>query len=103
MSLSIVTVHFLVHLLISNEILDQAAYCSRSQFEARRYLGGITFAVKLTKGYEKKKVLEKCTFLTISRNNMSFAGSIQMIFFPMLTCTIGFQGGPNEMAAAYFP
>ena len=34
---------------------------------------------------------------------MSFAGSIQMIFFPMLTCTIGFQGGPNKMAAANFP
>ena len=44
--------------------------------------------------------------LIISPNNMSFAGSIQMIFFPMpLTCTIGFQGarGPNKMAAAYFP
>ena len=33
---------------------------------------------------------------------MSFAGSIQMIFFSMLTCTIGSQGGPNKMAAANF-
>ena len=33
---------------------------------------------------------------------MSFAGSIQMIFFPMLTCKIGFQGGPDKMAAANF-
>ena len=33
---------------------------------------------------------------------MSFAGSIQIIFFSMLTCTIGSQGGPNKMAAANF-
>ena len=33
---------------------------------------------------------------------MSFAGSIQMIFYSMLTCTIGSQGGPNKMAAANF-
>ena len=33
----------------------------------------------------------------------SFAGSIQtMIFFSILTCTIGSQGGPNKMAAANF-
>ena len=33
---------------------------------------------------------------------MSFAGSIQMILYSMLTCTIGSQGGPNKMAAANF-
>ena len=33
---------------------------------------------------------------------MSFAGSIQMIFFSMLTCTLGSQGRPNNMAAANF-
>ena len=33
---------------------------------------------------------------------MSFAGSIQMIFFSMLTCAIESQGGPNKMAAANF-
>ena len=33
---------------------------------------------------------------------MSFAGSIQMILFSMLICTIGSQGGPNKMAAANF-
>ena len=33
---------------------------------------------------------------------MSFAGSIQMIFFSMQTCTIGSQGGPNKMASAKF-
>ena len=33
---------------------------------------------------------------------MSFAGSIQMIFFSKLTCTMGSQGGPNKMAAANF-
>ena len=33
---------------------------------------------------------------------MSFAGSIQMTFFSMLTCTIGSQGGPNKMATANF-
>ena len=32
----------------------------------------------------------------------SFAGSILMIFFSILTCTIGSQGGPNKMAAANF-
>ena len=31
-----------------------------------------------------------------------FAGSIQMIFFSMLTCAIGSQGGPNKMAASNF-
>ena len=44
---------------------------------------------------------EKCIF-PIQRNDMTFAGSIQMIFFLMLTCTIEWQGGPNEMAAANF-
>ena len=33
---------------------------------------------------------------------MSFAGSIQMIFFSMLTCTEVSQGGPNKMASANF-
>ena len=33
---------------------------------------------------------------------MWFAGCIQMIFFSMLACTIGSQGGPNNMAAANF-
>ena len=33
---------------------------------------------------------------------MSFAGSTQMIFSSMQTCTIGSQGGPNKMAAANF-
>jgi len=32
----------------------------------------------------------------------SFAGSNQMIFLSMLTCTIWSQGGPNKMAAANF-
>ena len=36
------------------------------------------------------------------RNNMWFAGSIQMIFFSMLTCTTGSQGGHNKMAATNF-
>ena len=33
---------------------------------------------------------------------MSFAGSIQMIFFSMLTCTIGSQGGSNKMPTTLF-
>ena len=33
---------------------------------------------------------------------MSFAGSIQVLFFSMQICTIGSQGGPNKMAAANF-
>jgi len=33
---------------------------------------------------------------------MSFAGSFLMIFFSMLTCTLGSRGGPNKMAAANF-
>ena len=33
---------------------------------------------------------------------MSFEGSIQMIFFSMLTCTIGSEGSPNKMVAAHF-
>ena len=32
----------------------------------------------------------------------SFAGSIQMIFFSRLTCTIRSQGDPNKMAATNF-
>ena len=32
----------------------------------------------------------------------SFAGSIQMIFFSMLTFKIGSQGGPDKMAPANF-
>lgn len=32
---------------------------------------------------------------------MSFAGGIQMIFFPMLTCTMEFQGGANMIAANF--
>ena len=35
-------------------------------------------------------------------SNMSFAGSIQMIFFSMLICTIVSQCSPNKMAAANF-
>ena len=33
---------------------------------------------------------------------MSFAGSIQMIFFSMLTCAIRSQGGSNKMVASNF-
>ena len=36
------------------------------------------------------------------RNNMWFAGGIKMIFFSMLTCTTGSQGGPNKIPAANF-
>ena len=39
---------------------------------------------------------------SLFRRITSFAGSIQMIFFSMLTCAIGSQGGHNEMAAANF-
>ena len=31
-----------------------------------------------------------------------FAGSTEMIFFSIRTCTIGCQGGPNKMAAVNF-
>ena len=31
-----------------------------------------------------------------------FVGSTEMIFFSILTCTIGSQGGPNKMAALNF-
>ena len=33
---------------------------------------------------------------------MSFAGSIQMIFFSLIICTIGSQGDTNKTAAANF-
>ena len=51
--------------------------------------------------------LDKITFMKNVPSSLfsgitSFAGSIRMIFFSTLTCTIVSQGGPNKTAAANF-
>ena len=81
-------------------------HCSRShKIEASgTTLSGVwtTVAVKLTICHGENKVQEKCTFFTIQRNNQSFVGSFEVIFFSKLTCTIGSQSSPDKMVAGNF-
>ena len=50
----------------------------------------------------KQRFSKKNVASSVFGEIISFAGSNQMIFLLMLTCTISCQGGTNKMAAANF-
>ena len=83
--------------------LDQTTYRSLSRKTEASGAIFLGLLLRLSLLYAVGKItFKKYTFFSIKRNNMSFMGSIQMIFFSMLKCTIGSKGGPNKMTASNF-